>query len=352
MVDIELLQDTVDFGKLEQVWNRVVETSSSSRCHSTYEWLSTWWKHFSGGNHLFLLMASEHGTPVGLAPFYIEDGTKVLHFLGQGLSDYADLIVPRGRQDISDLLVAAIVAHHDLWDGLDLEEVPEDSPNVQPLDRLRDEQTSAAWQKTVRCPYLPLSGTWDEFYLTLGKGFRHEVRNKLNRWDAAHGGEALQYRDSRAVDGDLLGEMIALSAERQAADGHRSPFLNHPDQEFLQDVLPTMGAHGQLRIGELRGERELLAFILAFYWRGVAYTWNTQYKPSYASYSPGRLVLVRFVEQRFREGCRELDFMRGEERYKFDWTSYFRTNLALRSSPMASGTKRSRAKPDRTSGAC
>ena len=92
--------------------------------------------------------------------------------------------------------------------------------------------------------------------------------------------------------------------------------------------------------------------MLAFYWQGVVYTWNTQYKPSYASYSPGRLVLVRFVEQRFREGCRELDFMRGEERYKFDWTSYFRTNLALRSSPMASGTKRSRAKPDRTSGAC
>lgn len=83
--------------------------------------------------------------------------------------------------------------------------------------------------------------------------------------------------------------------------------------------------------------------MLAFYWQGVA-TWNTQYKPSYATYSPGRLMLVSFAEQRFNEGCRELDFMRGEERYKFDWTSHFQTNLALRSGPIAVKTTRSPAK--------
>jgi len=356
MVDIELLQDTADVSKLEPVWNTVVETSSSSRCHSTYEWLSTWWKHFSRGNHLFLLVASEHGTPAGLAPFYVADDTKTLHFLGQGLSDYADLIVPRGRGDIADQLVAAVVAHHNLWSGLDLEEIPEDSPNVQPLDRLKDEQAGDAWHKTVQCPYLPITGSWDEFYQTLGKGFRHEVRNKLNRWDAVHRGEGaaskLQYLDGGAVDSDLFDEMVALSAERQSADGHRSPFLNHPDQEFLRDVLPIIGAHGQVRVGELRGEGALLAFMLAFYWQGVVYTWNTQYKPSYASYSPGRIMLVRFAEQRFNEGCRELDFMRGEERYKFDWTSHFRTNLALTSGPVTNGVKRSRAEPSRTNGAC
>jgi len=208
----------------------------------------------------------------------------------------------------------------------------------------------------VQCLYLPITGSWDEFYQTLGKGFRHEVRNKLNRWDAVHRGEGaaskLQYLDGGAVDSDLFDEMVALSAERQSADGHRSPFLNHPDQEFLRDVLPIIGAHGQVRVGELRGEGALLAFMLAFYWQGVVYTWNTQYKPSYASYSPGRIMLVRFAEQRFNEGCRELDFMRGEERYKFDWTSHFRTNLALTSGPVTNGVKRSRAEPSRTNGAC
>jgi CelD/BcsL family acetyltransferase involved in cellulose biosynthesis len=61
------------------------------------------------------------------------------------------------------------------------------------------------------------------------------------------------------------------------------------------------------------------------------YTWNTQYDPTYADYSLGRIVLVSFAEQSFREGCHELDFMRGEEPYKFQWTTLCRTNLALRS---------------------
>ncbi len=356
MVDVELLEDTAAFGRLEPVWNTVVESASSSRCHSTYEWLFTWWKHFGGTNRLLLLVALEHGAPVALAPLYVAHATGVLHFLGQGLSDYADLIVPCGRQDIADRLVTAILSRRDAWSGLDLEEIPEDSPNVQTLSRLGDEQAGAVWQNTVRCPYLPIAVTWEAFYETLGKGFRHEVRNKLNRWEAMHRGEAtdsaLEYLDVREVDSELFDEMVALSAERQRVDGHRSPLLNHPDQEFVREVLPLMGARGQLRIGELRGEGKLLAFMLAFYWQGVVSTWNTQYKPSYASYSPGRLMLVRFAEQRFGEGCRELDFMRGEEPYKFEWTSHFRTNLALRSGLAAAGTTPCATGGDPTTGAC
>jgi CelD/BcsL family acetyltransferase involved in cellulose biosynthesis len=92
-----------------------------------------------------------------------------------------------------------------------------------------------------------------------------------------------------------------------------------------------MGRRNQLRVGELRCGDALLAFMLAYHWQGVVYTWNTQYDPTYADYSLGRIVLVSLVEQSFHEGCHELDFMRGEEPYKFQWTTFYRTNLALRS---------------------
>jgi hypothetical protein len=48
------------------------------------------------------------------------------------------------------------------------------------------------------------------------------------------------------------------------------------------------------------------------------------------------MVLVSLAEQSFHEGCHELDFMRGEEPYKFEWTTLHRTNLALRSERWAS----------------
>lgn len=338
-VETRLIEDSSAFALLEPFWNRIVVQSDANTCHSTFEWLFTWWQHFGTDRRLLLLVAYEHDMPVGLAPLYVGNGTtepRDLRFLGQGLSDYADFISPRERPDILKELITAVLMHRQLWDSIDLEEIRAESPSRGFLDGVCEAgSVPAVWQTTVQCPYLPIEGDWEAFYATMGKGFRHEVRNKLNRWNSRSSGRIegleLRYVDRREVDSVFVDEVVALSGERQSADGHRSPFLNHPDQEFLREVLPLMGRRNQLHVGELRSGNALLAFMLGYQWQGVVYTWNTQYDPTYADYSLGRIVLVSFAEQSFREGCHELDFMRGEEPYKFQWTTLCRTNLALRS---------------------
>jgi len=343
-VETRLIEDSSAFALLEPFWNRIVVQSAANTCHSTFEWLFTWWRYFGTDRRLLLLVAYEHDIPVGLAPLYVGSGTtepRDLHFLGQGLSDYAGLITPRDRPDVTEALVSALLDLRPSWDGIDLEEIPAGSPNKALLDRvIETARVPAAWQTTVQCPYLPIEGGWEAFYATMGKGFRHEVRNKLNRWNSRSDGRIegleLRYVDRREVDSVFVDEVAALSGERRSVDGHRSPFLNHPDQEFLREVLPLMGRRNQLRVGELRSGNALLAFMLAYHWQGIVYMWNTQYDPTYAEYSLGRMVLVSLAEQSFHEGCHELDFMRGEEPYKFEWTTLHRTNLALRSERWAS----------------
>lgn len=338
-METRIIEDISAFAQLEPFWNELVAKSAISTCHSTFEWLFTWWRHFGAGRRLLLLVAYEQDAPVGIAPLYAGNGTtepKDLHFLGQGLSDYADFIVPRERPDVIEALVSALLELYPSWDGMDLEEMPAESPSRRFLDAAVDSgRVAAAWQTTVQCPYLPIRTDWEAFYATMGKGFQHEVRNKLNRWNNRSTGRVegmeLRYVDRREVDNAFVDEVVALSDKRRLFDSHRSPFLNHPDLEFLREVLPLMGRRNQLRVAELRGGKALLAFMLAYYWQGVVYTWNTQYDPAYGEYSLGRIVLVRFAEQSFREGCHELDFMRGEEAYKFQWTSLTRANMALRS---------------------
>jgi CelD/BcsL family acetyltransferase involved in cellulose biosynthesis len=343
LTEIRLIKDGEGFASLEPFWNQLVRASVASTCHSTFEWLFTWWRHFSADKRLLLIAAYEDGMLAGLAPLYVDehsDGFRDLHFIGQGLSDYADLITPRDRPNVAESLVSAVLDLRSSWDGMDLEEIPARSPNKAFLDSaIEADNIPAAWQRTVRCPYLPIETGWEEFYGTMGKGFRHEVRNKLNRWNSRGSGRIegfeLRYVDRREVDSMFVDEVVSLSERRRSFDGHRSPFLNHPDQEFLREVLPLMGRRNQLRAGELRSGDTLLAFMLAFHWEGTASTWNTQYEPAFAAFSLGRIVLVRFAEQRFREGCHELDFMRGEEPYKFQWTALSRTNLTLRTERIA-----------------
>lgn len=339
VINVRVVEDRSEFALLEPYWNALAQRSTDGTCQSTFEWLFTWWTWFGAGRRLLLIVAYEDDVPVGLAPLYVGNGTtepRYLHFIGQGLSDYADLIVPGDRPDVTEALCSAVPGLMASWDGIDLEEIPAHSPTRAILDReLKKGGIDTAWQQTVRCPYLPLKGEWDDFYATMGKGFRHEVRNKSNRWNATRKGEAgsaaLTYVDRRGADDEFITEVVELSARRRSFDGHRSPFLNHPDCEFLRDVLPLMGRRNQLRIGELRSEGVLLAFVLGFACGGIVYTWNTQYEPALQEFSLGRLVLVRFAEQAFKEGYHELNFMRGEEAYKFEWTTLFSTNMALRS---------------------
>lgn len=329
MLETAAIHDSVGFERLEPHWNQLLEHTVGGSCHSTFEWLNTWWRHFGVGRQLLLAVVTEGSAVVGIAPMYVDTEGRSLHFIGQGLSDYADILVPEGRADVVKVLIGSVLRERSLWDTVALEELPQASPNRPVIvASFAEAGTVLSEHVTVRCPYLPISTSWEEFWPSLGRSFRHDRHNKMNR--CRRDGLDLVHTDRRTVDQALLDEVIVLSGRRRDADGHRSPFLEHPDQEFLRDVLPLMGSRNQLRFGEMRVDGRLGAFVLAFHWRGVVYDWNTQYDPDYHAYSLGRIVLATVVKRTFHDGCSEFDFMRGEEDYKFQWTSLARTNIALR----------------------
>src|SRR5660397_104199 len=141
-METRLIKDSTGFASLEPFWNLLVAGSVANTCHSTFEWLFTWWKYFGTDRQLLLIAAYEDGVPVGLAPLYVGNGTtepRDLHFLGQGLSDYADFITPRDRSDVTEALVSALLDLRFSWDGMDLEEIRAESPSRGFLDGVREE---------------------------------------------------------------------------------------------------------------------------------------------------------------------------------------------------------------------
>ena len=87
-METRLIKDSTEFASLEPFWNQLVVEIVANTCHSTFEWLFTWWKHFGADKQLLLIAAYENGVPVGLAPLYVDTcaaGFRNLHFIGQGL---------------------------------------------------------------------------------------------------------------------------------------------------------------------------------------------------------------------------------------------------------------------------
>jgi CelD/BcsL family acetyltransferase involved in cellulose biosynthesis len=78
-----------------------------------------------------------------------------------------------------------------------------------------------------------------------------------------------------------------------------------------------------LRCYLLEAGNQPQAALLAFHWRHTASFYQMGWNPDGGVQSPGVVLLAHSIEQAIREGLTTYDFLRGEEAYKWKWTTRF-----------------------------
>jgi CelD/BcsL family acetyltransferase involved in cellulose biosynthesis len=65
----------------------------------------------------------------------------------------------------------------------------------------------------------------------------------------------------------------------------------------------------------------------------VPYAYLNGLDPDLPQLSPGTLTIAHMIQQAARDGMREIHFLRGRERYKYDWDAIDRPTYGLRLEP-------------------
>jgi CelD/BcsL family acetyltransferase involved in cellulose biosynthesis len=60
--------------------------------------------------------------------------------------------------------------------------------------------------------------------------------------------------------------------------------------------------------------------------RGRAYAYLGGFDPAFSEESPGSILMGHAIAEAMREGAAEFHFLRGQERYKYDWGGVDRWN--------------------------
>ena len=168
------------------------------------------------------------------------------------------------------------------------------------------------------CPVVSLPPETDvEAYLsTLGKKERHEIRRKVRRAEAV--GE-IRLDDSADPLADLE-TFIELHQKRWGADGL---FPDTPggaqSRVLFRRLFELHGANGPLRLTFLSvGGRRIAAGVHFETADGYLY-YNAGVDPDARDLSPGVLMVHAYVTRALAAGVRRLDFLRGDEPYKYEW---------------------------------
>ena len=339
-----------DINMLEQYrpqWAELLDgISGSSTVFASPGWVVEWWRQFSDGAELRVLLLMQETTLIGIAPLAIwrwpvaAGPVRVLRFVGHGTSDHLDFCIHPDHRAAGLSVLCEHIRHRLRWHLLDLLDLPEDSPNLERLRSAlgRGAQTTILLRGIV-CPYLRLeSRPWDSFYAAQrSKSSRKDLERRQRRL-AELGELTFRRYDDPADVRTVFPRLATLYAKRWDGQFLSVSFAGPREQRFYPAMAADLAEQGRLDLVTLELDQQVLAFSLGAIHR-ECFTWLiTAHDPQYAKYFPGELMITNLLKRVFSRGdIGEFDFTRGEEPYKYKWANDQRYNmrlLAARPSPL------------------
>jgi CelD/BcsL family acetyltransferase involved in cellulose biosynthesis len=270
-----------------------------------------------------------HGNDAPLTP--VPPTAKAVFFGASYHADYATILAaPADLPDVADALVAHLArqpapgdAHSAPWDVVDLRRLRCGDPAADALAAaFGRREMSEDWTLNVEredvCPVvtLPLGADFDDYLGTLGKKSRHEIRRKIRRAESA--GE-VRLTDSADPLEDL-DDFIDLHQRRWGADGLFAPTPGgDASRRFFRRLFEENGPNGPLQLAFLTVAGRRIAAGVHFRTADGLLYYNAGVDPDARDLSPGVLMIASYIRRALAEGCRRVDFLRGDEPYKYDW---------------------------------
>jgi len=269
------------------------------------------------------------GAGLELTP--VEPTAKAIFFGASYHADYATVLAdPADLPAVAEALAEHLAttepqddAHPAAWDVIDLRRLRCGDPAADALAAaFGAREMTERWTLNVEredvspVVTLPPGTTFEAYLSTLGKKVRHEIRRKLRRAEAAG---AVRLVDSR----DPLADLEAFIELHQKRWGERGLFPSTPGGEqsrvLFRRLFELCGPDGALRLAFLTiGDRRIAAGIAIETDSGFLY-YNAGVDPDARDLSPGVVLIAKLVERAIEQGCRRVDFLRGDESYKYEW---------------------------------
>ena len=302
------------FSALAAEWDQLLAATPVRGPFLRWQWHSLWWETFAeSGDELHLLAVRADGALVGIAPLMLRLG-RLSFSCGTDVSDYLDVIARPHQGEAVGRALAPHLRGLD-WSLLALDSLPAEATALRHLaPNLEAAGLDVEVERQDTCPTAYLPSDWDSYLASLTKKDRHELRRKVRRLEGA--GRVAFYPlvgaevTGRDVDDFLT--LLRLSAPEKAA------FMDERMEGFFRGLFVRFADDGLLRLYflELAGRR--VASALCFDSGEELLLYNSGYDPAYAGLSAGLVLKAYSLRDAIALGRKRFDFLRGDERYKYD----------------------------------
>ena len=334
---VNVVSEYADFLALETEWNDAVTRAGIPHPFLRHEWVRTWWDAFGGPKErrqgvpvdsatLHILIVRAGAEIVGIAPLMHERtrmyGVPVrrLAFLQNDHTPRTDFIIAGRHGEVYRAIWESLRRNTPRWDVLQLNQLPRESATRQTVADMAaaDHCPTGVWASSDS-PFLTLTGTWDSYLASLPAKFRSNLRNRMSRL-AKIGEPSLEVLTGAAEIAAAADDAWRLEKsgwkEKEGTAITSDPAVH----TFYTRLTERAAAAGWLRLLFLKvGDRRVATSYGAVF-DGRLFLFKTGYDPEYATGSPFKVLTYLAIEEAYREGLTEVDFLGDTEPWKREWT--------------------------------
>jgi CelD/BcsL family acetyltransferase involved in cellulose biosynthesis len=316
---------------LQPAWDALLEESGVDHPFLTHEWVKTWWECFGSGHDLHVLVVMDGQSPIAIAPLMRSAGrfyglrVRRLEIVGNDHTQRFDVISGRRRPEAFRAIWEALLQHKALWDVVVLSHLQADSASLALLPSLSrgDGYLTELW-RSAEAPYIPIEGTWDEYFNRLSPKLRANLRRRERRLQQ-FGDIRMEVIGSGPEVGDALEEGLRIEAAGWKGRAGTAIAADETTHRFYSLLARRAARRGWLRLHFLRVGDRRIAFDFSLFYAGKAFMLKPAYDPAFAACSPYSQLLVRILQDHFARGVKEFDFLGQEDAWKFDWATRTRS---------------------------
>lgn len=176
-------------------------------------------------------------------------------------------------------------------------------------------------------PFIELPSNWEEYFSSLKRVKRKELKRKIRRLETIENIFWHSNKEIREIDFEEFVRLHRLS------DTNKEKFMSKKMKKFFWDLILRQNNNWQTNLCFLKIDNQNVSSLLTFENKNQVLAYNSGYNPKFGYYSVGLLLHAFKIKQVIETGKKIYDFLRGDERYKYDLGAkeikLYRINLGI-----------------------
>lgn len=326
-LEIRIIHDVQILSELRDEWIDLQSRSASDGAAITWQWISTWYKHFHDMGELWLLEAREDDRLVGIAPMMkisvrpkLGSSWTRVEFIGAShFHENLDFIVEPGYEEtVIQKFLETLLEHRNNWDMLRLSSLT--APKTLEILDTSPYEWYINSKLEMISPYTKLPSDTEEWMKSLSRNRRWKLRRqvKMLNEEFPENWSLERVTDSAKID-ETLEELVRLHQEKWEALGKQGAFNYGEWADYYRDLVHTIADEGWLHLYRMEINQKAVAILFIYHYRGRAYNQISGIDEAITDIPIGHVMTRHSIEEAIRDDVEEYSFMWGTEPYKYSF---------------------------------